>query len=150
MKTLMTTLTMTLMSLLLTNGAFADAADDVTAAEMDSRAQEDAGNIDGYFKYMVPQFTIFPPTSGLLSEAPEKAVTQARLDAGMNFNMQMRNFDVKVYGDTAVTTYYSVGTVQRPGSSTSERWSLRMTGVWVKQSGEWKLFHRHESPLVLR
>jgi hypothetical protein len=46
MKILMTTLTMTLMSLLLTNGAFADAADDVTAAEMDSRAQEDAGNID--------------------------------------------------------------------------------------------------------
>ncbi len=32
MKTLMTTLTMTLMSLLLTNGAFAYAADDVTAA----------------------------------------------------------------------------------------------------------------------
>ena len=150
MKTLMTTLTMTLMSLLLTNGAFADAADDVTAAEMDSRAQEDAGNIDGYFKYMVPEFTIFPPTSGLLSEAPEKAVTQARIDAGMKFNMQMRNFEVKVYGDTAVTTYYSVGTVQRPGSSTSERWSLRMTGVWIKQSGDWKLVHRHESPLVLR
>jgi len=68
----------------------------------------------------------------------------------MKFNMQMRNFDVKVYGDTTVTTYYSVGTVQRPGGSPSERWSLRMTGVWVKQSGEWKLVHRHESPLVLR
>ena len=136
MKTLMTTLTMTLMSMLLTTGAFADAADDVRAAEMDSRAQEDAGNVDGYFKYMVPQFTIFPPTSGLLSEAPDKKVTQARLDAGMKFDMQMRNFKVKVYGDTAITTYYSVGTVQRPGSSTSERWNLRMTGVWIKQSGE--------------
>jgi len=73
MNTQMTTLTMTLMSLLLTNGAFADGADDVTAAEMDSRAQEDAGNIDGYFKYMVPEFTIFSPTSG---QAP------ARLSGG--------------------------------------------------------------------
>jgi ketosteroid isomerase-like protein len=130
--------------------ALADDVDDIEAAERDSRAQEDAGNIDGYFKYMVPQFTIFPPTSGLLSEAPAKEVTQARFDAGMELNMQMRNFDVKVYGDTAITTYYSVGTVQRPGSSTSERWNLRMTGVWIKQSGEWKLVHRHESPLVLR
>ncbi len=49
MKALMRTLTLTLMSMLLTNGAFADAADDVRAAEMDSRAQEDAGNVDGYF-----------------------------------------------------------------------------------------------------
>ncbi len=142
--------TLFVIGMFLTTVTMADAADDVRAAEMDSRAQEDAGNVDGYFKYMVPQFTIFPPTSGLLSEAPAKEVTQARLDAGMKFNMQMRNFDVKVYGDTAVTTYYSVGTVQRPGSSTSERWNLRMTGVWIKQSGEWKLVHRHESPLVLR
>ncbi len=142
--------TLFVIGMFLTTVTFADAADDVRAAEMDSRTQEDAGNVDGYFKYMVPQFTIFPPTSGLLSEAPDKKVTQARLDAGMKFDMQMRNFEVKVYGDTAVTTYYSVGTVQRPGSSTSERWNLRMTGVWIKQSGEWKLVHRHESPLVLR
>jgi len=142
--------TLFVIGMFLTTVTMADAADDVRAAEMDSRAQEDAGNVDGYFKYMVPQFTIFPPTSGLLSEAPAKEVTQARLDAGMKFSMQMRNFDVKVYGDTAITTYYSVGTVQRPGSSTSERWNLRMTGVWIKQSGEWKLVHRHESPLVLR
>ncbi len=142
--------TLFVIGMFLTTVTMADAADDVRAAEMDSRAQEDAGNVDGYFKYMVPQFTIFPPTSGLLSEAPAKEVTQARLDAGMKFDMQIRNFDVKVYGDTAITTYYSVGTVQRPGSSTSERWNLRMTGVWIKQSGEWKLVHRHESPLVLR
>ena len=84
------------------------------------------------------------------AEAPEKEVTQARLDAGMQINMQMRNFDIKVYGDTAITTYYSVGLVQRPGSSTSERWNLRTTGVWIKQTGEWMLVHRHESPLTLR
>lgn len=128
----------------------ADDADDVKAAVMESRAQENAGNVDGYFQYHVPQFTIFPPTSGFLSEAPDKEVSQARFDAGMKFNMQIRNFDMKVYGDTAITTYYSVGPVQRPGSSTSERWNLRITGVWIKESGDWKLVHRHESPLVLR
>ena len=148
MKSLITTLVV--MGMFLTPAALADDADDVKAAAMDARAQENAGNVDGYFKYHDPQFTIFPPTSGLLTEAPEKEVTQARLDAGMQINMQMRNFDIKVYGDTAITTYYSVGLVQRPGSSTSERWNLRTTGVWIKQTGEWMLVHRHESPLTLR
>ena len=143
-------ITLFVMGTFLTTAALADDEDDVKAAVMDSRAQEHAGNIDGYFKYHVPQFTIFPPTSGFLSESPDKEVTQARFDAGMKLDMQMRNFDIKVYGDTAITTYYSVGQVQRPGSSTSERWNLRITGVWSKDSGDWKVVHRHESPLALR
>ena len=112
MKSLLTTLVV--IGLFLTTATLADDADDVRAAVMDARAQENAGNVDGYFKYHDPQFTIFPPTSGLLTEAPTKEVTQARFDAGMKLDMQIRNFDIKVYGDTAITTYYSVGLVQRP------------------------------------
>jgi ketosteroid isomerase-like protein len=61
----------------------------------------------------------------------------------MKFDMQTRNFDVKIYGDTA-------GMVRRSAESEPERWNLRMTSVWVKEAGEWKLVHRHESHLTLR
>ncbi len=69
--------TLFVVGMFLMPATLADDADDVRAAEMDSRAQEDAGNVDGYFKYMVSQFTIFPPTSGLLSEAPDQEVSRA-------------------------------------------------------------------------
>ncbi|MCH8319468.1 MAG: nuclear transport factor 2 family protein [Acidobacteria bacterium] len=92
----------------------------------------------------------FPPTGGLLSTGSKREQAQARFDAGMKFDMQTRNFDVKIYGDTAVSTYYTVGMVRRSAESEPERWNLRMTSVWVKEAGEWKLVHRHESHLTLR
>jgi ketosteroid isomerase-like protein len=151
MKTLMTTLTMTLMSLLLTNGAFADAADDVRVAEMDSRAQEKAGNADGVYDYMVPDFSIYPPTARLVShgwDEDSKKRMRARHDSGRQFDFQVRHLDIKVYGDAAVSTYYLVGPVLLPDGE-RQRQSLRMTSVWIKQAGQWKLAHRHESPLKL-
>ncbi len=48
--------------------AMADDADDVKAAEMDFRAKESAGNVDGYFAYKAPTYSIFPPTSGQYTE----------------------------------------------------------------------------------
>jgi len=49
----------------------ADDADDVKAAEMDFRAKESSGNVEGYFAHKAPTYTIFPPTSGLLSEGQD-------------------------------------------------------------------------------
>ena len=139
-----------LWGMLLTTAALAGDMEDVIAAEMDSRVQEMAGNVDGYFKYKGSTYTIFPPTGGLLSTGSKREQAQARFDAGMKFDMQTRNFDVKIYGETAVATYYTVGMVRRSAESEPERWNLRMTSVWVKEAGQWKLAHRHESHLTLR
>jgi len=109
MQRLVLTLTLCLLSMLLTAAALAGDVEDVIAAEMDSRVQEMAGNVDGYFKYKSSTYTIFPPTGGLLSTGSKREQAQARFDAGMKFDMQTRNFDVKIYGDTAVSTYYTVG-----------------------------------------
>ena len=147
MKTL---ISLGLLGLLLTTAALAGDVEDVTAAEMDSRVQEMAGNVDGYFKYKGSTYTIFPPTGGFLSTGSRREQAQARFDAGMKFDMTTRNYDVKIYGDTAVATYYTVGTVQRSAESEPEWWNLRMTSVWVKEAGQWKLAHRHESHLALR
>ncbi len=150
MRSIISTLTLCLWGMLLTTEALADDVEDVIAAEMDSRVQEMAGNVDGYFKYKGSTYTIFPPTGGLLSPGSKREQAQARFDAGMKFDMQTRNFDVKIYGGTAVSTYYTVGMVRRSAESEPERWNLRMTSVWVKEAGEWKLVHRHESHLTLR
>ena len=138
------------LGMLLPTAALASDAEDVIAAEMDSRVQEMAGNVDGYFKYKGSTYTIFPPTGGLLSTGSKREQAQARFDAGLKSDMQTRNFDVKIYGDTAVSSYYTAGMVRRSAESESERWNLRMTSVWVKEAGEWKSVHRHESHLTLR
>ncbi|MCH8820631.1 MAG: hypothetical protein IIB03_09985 [Acidobacteria bacterium] len=52
--------TLVVMAMFSAPAAWADDADDVKAAVMESRAQENAGNVDGYFQYHVPQFTISP------------------------------------------------------------------------------------------
>jgi len=141
--------TLCVIGIFLTTVTLADDADDVKAAEKDFRAKEKAGNVDGYFAYKAPTYSIFPPTSGLIANGQSKELAYARFDPTAERDMQIRNIDVQIYGNTAVSTYYLVSTTQRPGSE-RERRHLRMTGVWVKQSGEWKLVHRHESPLVLR
>jgi len=127
----------------------ADDADDVKAAEMDFRAKESSGNVEGYFAHKAPTYTIFPPTSGLLSEGQDIERAKVRLGDGAQRDMQIRNIDVQLYGNTAVSTYYLMSTTQRPGGERQRR-HLRMTGVWVKESGAWKVVHRHESALSLR
>ena len=140
---------MCVLGMFLTTVTLAGDEDDVKAAEMDFRAKESSGNVDGYFAYKAPTYSIFPPTSGLIANGQSKERAYARFDPTAERDMQIRNIDVQIYGNTAVSTYYLVSTTQRPGSEREQR-HLRMTGVWVKQSGEWKLVHRHESPLVLR
>ena len=141
--------TLFVVGMFLTTVTMADDGDDVKAAEMDFRAKESAGNVDGYFAYKAPTYSIFPPTSGLIAGGQSKERAHARLDPTAERDMQIRNIDVKIYGNTAVSTYYLVSTTQRPGGE-RERRHLRMTGVWAKESGDWKVVHRHESPLVLR
>ena len=150
MKSLM--ITMFILCIFLATPALADDVEDVKAAEMAVRAAEAAGNTQGYFKTMVPEFSIFPPTAGLLAHTAteeNRQRTQAGFDSGIKYDIEVRNLDVQIYGDTAVSTYYVLATIHRPEVE-PVRWNLRMTGVWVKQAGEWKVVHRHESRMALR
>ena len=108
MKGFFFSLNLTLVALFVPTAVFADDVDDIKALELEVRIQESAGNTAGFYKYMVPEFTIFPPTAGLLAEPhteENRLRSQARFDAGMRYDIQVRNMDVKVYGNTAVSTY---------------------------------------------
>ena len=144
--------TLWVLGMFLATPAVADDVEDVKAAEMAARAAEAAGNTLGFYKNMVPEFSIFPPTAGLLAHPAteeNRLRTQATFNAGTKYDIQVRNLDVQVYGNTGISTYYVLATIHRPERE-SVRWNLRMTGVWVKQAGEWKIVHRHESRLALR
>jgi len=144
--------TLWVLGMFLATPAVADDVEAVKAPEMAARAAEAAGNTLGFYKNMVPEFSIFPPTAGLLAHPAteeNRLRTQATFDAGTKYDIQVRNLDVQVYGNTAISTYYVLATIHRPERE-SVRWNLRMTGVWVKQAGEWQIVHRHESRLALR
>jgi ketosteroid isomerase-like protein len=73
---------------------------------------------------------------------------QAAVDAGLKYNIQSRHLEISVYGDTAVTTSYGVGTVTQPDGTVNPT-NNRITRVWVKQGGQWKQVHNHLSPVRL-
>ncbi len=67
----------------------ADDGDDVKTAEMDFRAKESAGNVDGYFAYKAPTYSIFPPTAGLIGSGQSKERAYARYDPTAERDMQI-------------------------------------------------------------
>ena len=86
-------------------------------------------------------------TSGSLEE--QRKARQAEFDAGLKYNVQARHIDVRVYGNsTAVVTNYGVGRVTFPDGTTVQP-NNRITVVLIKQGGQWKVVHRHLSPVRL-
>ena len=142
MKTITTLL---VVGMFLTPVAVADDADDVKAAFLDFYASLRSGDVDGYMQHFSASgATAFETEGGLLSASTLEELRrnrQAAANGGNNPNVQLRNLEVRVYGNTAVLTGYRVS----PGNPGVARY----TNVWVKQGGTWKRVHRHASPLKL-
>jgi ketosteroid isomerase-like protein len=134
--------------LLLASAARADDIADVKAAEVAFNAAQNAGNIDGMFRYFLPGRTIYGSTGGGLTVGwteESRARRRADFDAGRKIDYRIERLEVRVYGDSAVSTFERIGTVKERDGVTRES-HLRISGVWIRRDGEWKLAHRHESP----
>ncbi|MDA2935042.1 nuclear transport factor 2 family protein [Acidobacteria bacterium AH-259-D05] len=122
--------------------ALADDVDDVKAAVQRYIAALNAGDANAYIQTRMPEYSAFSG-GGLLeryhSLEEQKNRFQGLIDSGVKFNLQIRHLEVKVYGDTAIVTGYTVAT-----DNIDQR-----TEVWIKQGGQWKQAHRHTSPVVL-
>ncbi len=56
---------------------------------------------------------------------------------------------MRVYGNlTAVPTSYGVGRITSPNGTTRQV-NNRRTAMLIKQVGQWKVVHRHQSRLVI-
>ena len=122
--------------------AMADDVDDVKAAVQKYITALNTGDVNAYVQSRMPESSAFGVGNGGLvqkfySLEEQRNRFQGLVDSGFKFNVQIRHLDVKVYGNAAIVTGYSV-----EGNTTDQR-----TGVWIKQGGQWKQAHRHESPL---
>jgi len=142
--------TLLVVGMFLTTVALADDADDVKAAMLDHLAVRNAGDAYAYVQLHSPNRTIFGSAGQLLRKSDsledERNDLQARLDAGVKWNLQLRHPEVEVYGNVAVVTGYNVGTITSPDGTTRQI-ATRRTVVLVKQAGQWKAVHSHSSLL---
>ncbi len=145
--------TLLVVGMFLETAAIADDADDVRAAEGSYYAAINSGDAHAWAQSRLAAHTDFGGTGGLLerSDSLEEARSsfQAATNAGLKYNVQQRHLEVRVYGNlTAVTTSYGVGRITFP-NGTDAQVNNRITRVWVKQGGQWKMAHQHISPVVL-
>ena len=137
----------------LTTVAIADDVDDVKAAVQRFYAALNAGDAGALMRLHAAENTRFGPGGGLLETSDsleeQRKDRQAEFDAGLKYNLQARHIDVRVYGNsTALATFYGVGTITQPNGTTFQV-NNRITRVWIKQGGQWKVDHSHLSPVRL-
>jgi hypothetical protein len=70
------------------------------------------------------------------------------VNAGFKLNFQVYNLEAAVYGNTALTTLLIRGSVMPPNAPARVHGPSRVSIVWNRQDGAWKLVHVHESPLT--
>ena len=107
-----------------------------------------ANDIAAVFEHHLPEMTWFPNDGRVLFESGAAEAAE-RMGATLNYgtiNVYMSHFNAQIYGDVAVATFYLVGPRTLEGEATNS--TSRVTAVWVREAGEWKEAHHHESPLA--
>lgn len=128
----------------------AQEADAIKAATLEHFAVLNAGDAAAAMQQHLPGTSIFP-ADGLLEEYDSRedqiASLQAKFDAGLKFDLTVRDLTVTVYGDAAVVTAYVVGTVTSPDGITTEV-IRRRSAFLVRRGDRWLEAHHHTSPLT--
>jgi ketosteroid isomerase-like protein len=114
------------------------AAENLLAASCD-------GKPDILSSFFLAENSVFGPDGGPRSVFNANFL-HSEIEAGLRYKLQWRHLTVKVYGTTAVTTGYAIGTITQP-DGTVQTGSWRSSLVWVKTDGQWKVAHDHTSEL---
>jgi len=133
--------TLLVVGMFLTTVAMADDVDDVKAAVQKYITALNTGDVNAYVQSRTPEYSAFGG-GGLVeryhSLEEQRSRFQGNINSGVEFNLQIRHLDVRVYDNAAIVTGYTVA-----GNTANQR-----TSVWIKQGGQWKQAHRHTSPLL--
>lgn len=140
-------LTLLLSGVVLTAAASADAADDIKRLVEDFYGALNDGDGEAVAKHYLEGANSFQRTGLLLAPVRSAEYLNARFEAGLKFQVEVRYIDVKVHGgDAAVATLYTTGSTSYPSGATRNG-TFRISIVWVKQSSQWRIAHLHLSPL---
>ena len=123
-------------------------AADVCAAAEEHYAAIRARDMNTIVQQHLPEFTFFTNDGGLLWTFDSLDQQHSGFESDPTFSSQtfIRHCSAQVYGDTGIATYYLTGAVTTAGVTRTG--TSRVTEIWVKQQGEWKEAHHHESPLL--
>ena len=133
---------------------FADNAADIAkvkANELAFNQAQNEGRFVDMFNFMLRTRTVFPTSGARMIAGWSDADVKRRQDdlaAGRQTNLQVEDLQVQLFGDTAISTFYRVGTEKAVGESAARSVRYRFTGVWIRTANGWKLAHRHESLLT--
>ncbi len=138
--------TLFVIGMFLTTLAMADDVDDEKAAVLKFYEQLNSED-PAYSDFYLVGGNVFPRTSLLLQPFNvDRRAAKTNFDAGLDFDVQIRHLDAKVYGSAAVVTYYTSGSTKY-ADGTVLRGVFRASQVWIKQGTDWKYAHGHYSPL---
>jgi CubicO group peptidase (beta-lactamase class C family) len=129
------------------NAAGQAAESEVKAAVMDIVAGYNSGNVDQIQQRLAPQQNRFYSEGGFLSRFIEVAELRGVFQSGVKVKMEVDNLEAAVYGDSAITTFFTRTTVTPPNGPPRTNPPSRNSCFWNKQDGAWKLVHAHMSPL---
>lgn len=120
---------------------------EVKSAVMNLFAGYNSGNVEQIERFVAPEQNNFPLEGGFLTSFVDAAELREAFKAGFKLNFQVYNLETAVYGNSALTTLIVRGTIAPPNAAARIHGPSRMTIVWNKQDGAWKLVHVHESAL---
>ena len=132
-------------SILISEAAADDVADIAEAAEKALDAYNN-GDVDAIFKYVVAGSRVFGG-NGRPATTVGKEGMEAAFAAGWKYDLQWRDFQTQVHGESAVSTAFLDGTITRPDSSVVQG-PWRASNAWIKEGGKWKTVHYHVSQLL--
>lgn len=120
---------------------------EVKAAVADLIAGYNSGNVEQIERRLAAQQNGFQSGGGFLRNIVDVEELRGAFKSGVKLNFAVRELEVAVYGDTALTTGFFGGTVILPKGNTRKDGPWRTSFVWNRQNGVWELVHSHLSPL---
>jgi CubicO group peptidase (beta-lactamase class C family) len=129
------------------NAAGQAAEAEVKAAVMDIMAGFNSGNVDQIERRLAPQQNRFRGEGGFLTSFMDAAELRQAFQSGFKLKFEVQNLEAAVYGDSAIATFFMSGTITPRNGPPRTEGPWRVSYVWNKQGGAWKLVHAHQSPL---
>jgi len=107
-----------------------------------------SSKVEEIAKYVSPQQNAFRRDGGSLSLFADLDRLRQDFGAGVKLNIQLSDVEAAVYGDTALTTCFFTQEVTLPNRRIRNDGTVRLSAVWNKQNGAWKIVHTHESVMT--
>ncbi len=122
--------------------------DEVKAAVMSLIGAINSSNVDQIERYLTPQQNAFRRDGGSLAPLVDVSGLREDFRAGVKVNIQVGDLEAAVYDNTALTTCIFSQSVTLPNGRVRNDGLSRVSLVWNKQEGTWKVVHGHQSPLT--